>query len=160
LAVQGRGSSARNRRFAIINRPGSAREETVKITIDKIKIKRRMRADLGNMHELKESMRRHGLISPITLTQNYELLAGYRRLHAAKELGWREIDCHLVNARTKLQKFEIETEENINRKSFTGEEMDRVAYRRDELSAKGFKKLWYIIRGWFNAIRSLFSRKH
>jgi ParB family chromosome partitioning protein len=118
-----------------------------------------MRADLGNMHDLKESMRRHGLISPITLTQNYELLAGYRRLNAAKELGWREIDCHLVNARTKLHKFEIETEENINRKNFTGEEMDRVAYRREELTASGWKKIWYILRGWFVAIVSLFKKK-
>lgn len=118
-----------------------------------------MRSDIGNMHELKESMRRNGLISPITITQNYELLAGYRRLHAAKELGWREIDCHLLNARTKLQKFEIETEENINRKNFSGSEMDRVAYRREELSARGLKRLWYIIRGWFNAILSLIKRK-
>jgi len=136
-----------------------AGEDTVKIAIEKIKIKRRMRIDLGNMHDLKESMRRHGLISPITLTQNYELLAGYRRLHAAKELGWREIDCHLVNARTKLHKFEIETEENINRKNFTGEEMDRVSYRREELTASGWKKIWYILRGWFIAIVSLFKKK-
>lgn len=117
-----------------------------------------MRSDLGNMHDLRESMRKHGLISPITLTQNHELLAGYRRLQAAKELGWREIDCHLINARTRLAKFEIETEENILRKAFTADEMERVAASREELSARGLKRLWFLLRRWFKALRALFSR--
>ncbi|HNU90367.1 MAG TPA: ParB N-terminal domain-containing protein [Spirochaetota bacterium] len=130
----------------------------MKISIDKIKVKRRMRSDLGNMHDLRESMRKHGLISPITLTQNHELLAGYRRLQAAKELGWREIDCHLINARTRLAKFEIETEENILRKAFTADEMERVAASREELSARGLKRLWFLLRRCFKALRALFSR--
>lgn len=131
----------------------------MKISIEKIKVKRRMRADLGNMHDLKESMHRHGLISPITLNQNYELLAGYRRLQAAKELGWREIDCHLLNVRNKLQKFEIETDENIHRKAFTPEEMEKVANRREELTARGLKWVWFLLRRVFNALKSLFSRR-
>jgi len=49
--------------------------------------------------ELAESMKKWGLIHPITVYQEndrYFVLAGQRRLLAAKQLGWPEIDAEIV----------------------------------------------------------------
>ena len=58
------------------------------VKIDDIKIKKRVRRDLGDLEALKESLRLYGLLNPITLNSKYELIAGERRLEAAKSLGW------------------------------------------------------------------------
>lgn len=51
----------------------------------------------GNIKELKQSIEKVGLINPITINQDYELLAGRRRFQATQELGWKEIECQIVN---------------------------------------------------------------
>lgn len=130
----------------------------MKVNIDQVKIRKRLRKDIGNLSQLKESMRRRGLINPITINRKYELLAGYRRLQAARELGWRDIEVTVVSARTRLEKFEIETDENIERKNFTIEEMAHIDELRSELEARGLKKVWYLLRRFFRWIASLFSR--
>ncbi len=107
----------------------------MKVNIDQVKIRKRLRKDIGNLSQLKESMRRRGLINPITINRKFELLAGYRRLQAARELGWRDIEAMVVSARTRLEKFEIETDENIERKNFTSRGDD--AHRRTPEGARG-----------------------
>ena len=62
------------------------------VKIDDIKIKKRVRRNLGDMDALKESLRMYGLLNPITLNENNELIAGERRLQAAKALGWTNIN--------------------------------------------------------------------
>ena len=57
------------------------------VPIAQIKIKRRVRKDLGNLDDLKDSLRTYGLLNPITINSKYELIAGERRLTAAKEIG-------------------------------------------------------------------------
>ena len=57
------------------------------VNIDDIKIKKRVRKDLGDLDALKNSLRTYGLLNPITITRDYELIAGERRLQAAKALG-------------------------------------------------------------------------
>ena len=54
------------------------------VNIDDIKIKKRVRKDLGDLDALKNSLRTYGLLNPITITRDYELIAGERRLQAAK----------------------------------------------------------------------------
>ena len=130
----------------------------MKVRIDQIKIKKRMRVDIGAIHDLRESMRKHGLISPITVSQKFELLAGYRRLQAARELGWHEIECNIINAKSKLEKFEIETDENIYRKNFTSEELELISERRNELQSRGFKKIYYLVRRFFRWLVALFKK--
>lgn len=46
---------------------------------------------VGDVSELAESMAIHGQITPI-ITHGGKLVAGFRRLEAAKKLGWEEID--------------------------------------------------------------------
>ena len=54
------------------------------VKIADIKVKRRVRKDLGNLDQLKDSLRTYGLLNPITLTTHHELVAGERRLEAAR----------------------------------------------------------------------------
>lgn len=45
------------------------------------------------MDELKESIKTHGIIQPIIVresTEGYEIVAGERRLKAAKEIGMKK----------------------------------------------------------------------
>lgn len=94
------------------------------VKIDDIKIKKRIRRDLGDLEALKESLRLYGLLNPITLNSKYELIAGERRLEAAKSLGWERINAIVLdNNVDKIRQLEIELEENNQRKEFTDEEL-------------------------------------
>ena len=95
----------------------------MQVPISDIKIKKRVRKDLGDLDELKFSMNRYGLLNPITINSNYELVAGHRRLEAAKALGWEEIEAIMINTRDKITLLEIELEENNQRKAFTDDEL-------------------------------------
>ena len=94
------------------------------VKIDDIKIKKRVRRDLGDLEALKESLRLYGLLNPITLNSKYELIAGERRLEAAKSLGWERINAIVLdNNVDKIRQLEIELEDNNQRKEFTDEEL-------------------------------------
>jgi len=51
------------------------------------------------IEELAESIRRHGLLNPITVRDRggfYEVVAGHRRLLALRRLGWERVDVRVV----------------------------------------------------------------
>lgn len=48
----------------------------------------RHRRDAGDLTPLMDSMKRVGLLQPVTITPDGVLICGYRRLEAAKQLGW------------------------------------------------------------------------
>jgi ParB family transcriptional regulator, chromosome partitioning protein len=133
----------------------------LKIGIAKIKVKKRIRRDLGDIESLRESIKRVGLISPIIISEGYELLAGYRRLLAAKQLGWNEIECHVVRAGSRKAKFDIEVEENVSRKGFSQEEMHYIDEERRYLDASIFRKLLILVTRLIRSLvawaRSLFG---
>lgn len=57
--------------------------------------------DEGALHELSESIRRYGILQPLTVRRGedgYELIAGERRLRAAKLAGLREVPCLAVRS--------------------------------------------------------------
>lgn len=93
------------------------------VRINKIQIKKRIRKDSGNINELVESMNTHGLMNPIVLTKEYQLVSGFRRLESAKKLGWEKIEANIIDAQSKVKILEMEIEENIHRKDFTPEEI-------------------------------------
>ena len=64
----------------------------MKLKIEEIRIKKRIRSDLGDLDELCQSMNKYGLLNPVTINRKKILLAGFRRLEAAKVLGWQEIE--------------------------------------------------------------------
>lgn len=101
----------------------------MKVRISDIQIADRIRKDNGNLNELAESIKAHGLINPITLMeveQGYLLIAGFRRLSAMKILGWQSVESTLVSIVDAEEQLKLEIEENETRKNFTVSE--RVAY--------------------------------
>ena len=102
------------------------------VKIEDNKVKRRIRKDLGDLEPLKDSLRIYGLMNPITLNSKHELVAGERRLQAAKELGWERINAIVLDSSVdKIHQLEMELEENNQRKEFTDEEL-LVGYKRLE----------------------------
>lgn len=102
------------------------------VKIEGIKVKKRVRRDLGDLTALKDSMHRYGLMNPITLNSNYELVAGERRLEAAKSLGWERINANILDSNVdNIRQLEMELEENNQRKEFTDEEL-MEGYKRLE----------------------------
>jgi ParB family transcriptional regulator, chromosome partitioning protein len=77
---------------------------------------RRQRRDLGNIDDLADSIRRLGLIHPIVVTRDYELVAGERRLIAVRRLGWPVIPAQFTDELEPARLRAIELEENIKRK--------------------------------------------
>ena len=108
------------------------------VRISEIQIKKRIRKDSGNIKELSESMNIHGLMNPIVLTRDYQLIAGFRRLESAKKLGWENIEATIIDAPTKIKKLEMEIEENIHRKDFTPEEIVDAYTKLERFKNPGF----------------------
>ena len=130
------------------------------VNIKDIKIKKRVRHDLGNLDALKNSLRTYGLLNPITLNEKYELIAGERRLQAAKQLGWTNINAVIMNNVSDVEELELELEENNQRKEFTKEELLEGYRRLEKLrNPSFFRRLFKLLKKFFEYFKSLFSKK-
>ena len=97
-------------------------EHTI-IPIDSIIISSRIRKSLGNLQSLADNIREIGLLSPIVVNEEYQLLAGERRLEACKLLGWTEVDVSIISTVDAEAEIAVEISENNMRKDFTREEL-------------------------------------
>lgn len=130
------------------------------VNINDIKIKKRVRRDLGDLEALKNSLRTYGLLNPITLNNKYELIAGERRLQAAKQLGWTNINAVIQNNLSEVEELEMELEENNQRKEFTNEELLEGYKRLEKLRNPSFwRKIVLFLKKLWNSIVSFFRRK-
>src|SRR5208337_4107376 len=92
------------------------------LPISQIKIGDRHRKDMGDLRDLAASIEK-GLLQPIGVTPEMDLIWGYRRLLAIRDiLKWQEILCRIVSVVSIAQS---ECDENTLRKDFTPSE--RVA---------------------------------
>lgn len=121
------------------------------VNISEIKVKHRIRKDLGDLEPLKDSLRRYGLLNPITIDSKNRLIAGERRLEAAKQIGWTNINAIIINNLTPVTKLELELEENNQRKEFTDAELLEGYKRLERLRTPG------IFRRIINAIINFFQ---
>lgn len=120
------------------------------VSIKDIKVKNRVRRDLGNLENLKDSLRRYGLLNPITLNSKYQLIAGERRLEAAKAIGWTSINANIIDNLTPLSQLEMELEENNQRKEFTDEELLEGYKRLARLrNPSPLRRLWNALVAFF-----------
>jgi len=94
----------------------------------------RIRKDVGDIVALENSIRTVGLLNPVVIDENNRLVAGYRRLTACRNLGWREIEVTVVNFNGDVLKMlEAEVDENLLRKDFSPEEIMSIQKRREEI---------------------------
>lgn len=73
--------------------------------------------DPDELSALKQSLSTHGLLQPIVVRpteQGFQLVAGERRLRAAREVGWKEIPVHVVDFNDQAT-FEAALVENLQR---------------------------------------------
>ena len=124
----------------------------MQMEIDDIRIRRRVRKNLGDLSSLVESMKRYGLMNPVIVNSYQELISGQRRLEAAKRLGWRTIAVRVVDDSDDIQELEMEIDENTQRKNFTTDELAEAYIRLDRLKNPG------LFRRILNAIREFFKR--
>jgi len=94
-----------------------------KIKIEDIKVGRRCREDYGDIEGLAISIQRFGLLHPIVVDEDLQLLAGERRLRAHKFLGLKEIEVNYKKDLDNAQKKELELEENLKRKDLNWPEL-------------------------------------
>lgn len=93
------------------------------IPIEDVIIGNRFRKDLGDINSLAQSIHEIGLLHPIVINENNELVAGQLRLEACKKLGWTKIACRVVNISDIIKGEFIE---NIARKDFTFSERQAI----------------------------------
>ena len=97
--------------------------ETRVIPIASVQVSTRIRKDPGDLTELADDLRKHGLINPITVMdcQNgtYQLIAGLRRLEAAKLVQMPELRATVLSPMQAEEMLEIEISENEQRLNFT-----------------------------------------
>ena len=99
------------------------------VNIASIKVGMRIRKNPEGIKELAENISQVGLIHPISVDSEYNLLCGLRRLEACKLLGWNGIEC-------KIFPLDVEADENLFRQEFTPEEkvkgLERIEEREKE----------------------------
>jgi ParB-like chromosome segregation protein Spo0J len=86
----------------------------------------RYRQDMGDIDALAKSMTELGLLHPVVVDKKNNLIAGARRLEAARRLGWTEVPVTEIDMEWLV---EGEHAENECRKNFTRSE--RVAIGRE-----------------------------
>lgn len=111
---------------------------TTFVPISMIKVENRAREDKGDIEELAAKIQQVGLIQPITINQNHQLIAGERRLLAHIFLKKETIEAIIRPTKDKVDLAEVEIIENIARKDFTWQERCKAEKKLfDMKSAQG-----------------------
>ena len=131
----------------------------MKLRVSEIKLRSRIRMDPGDLSDLMQSMRKYGLIHPVLVDTEHRLVAGYRRLCAARKLDWENIDVRVVDIKSKKERLMLEIEENRSRRNFSPEDLDRARRLLDRSERSGFlSALWSSIVDFFERIIFFFRR--
>ena len=95
----------------------------MKVLIEKIKVSAdRHRKEFEKIAELATSIEEFGLIEPIVIDQQFNLIAGERRLRAHLMLGRTEIEAVTMDELDEWHRQALELEENIQREQLSWEE--------------------------------------
>lgn len=87
--------------------------------INKIKIGKRIRKDVGDLKDLVNSINTLGLLHPVVVDKNNNLIAGYRRIKAFEALKKKDVPVTVIDIQNIIKG---ECDENCVRKDFTPEE--------------------------------------
>lgn len=120
------------------------------LPISKIKVTNRLRKDYGDISSLSSSIKKFGLLHPIVIDEDNNLVAGERRLRACKQLKLEKIECKRKSELSPLEKAELELEENLIRKAFTWQEEVKGKLQIDKIKREmyGSKTQGSSKEGW------------
>ncbi len=110
---------------------GEGQAEIVNVAIDEVRPNPRQpraRFDEVALAELAESIKEHGLIQPIVVRRTgagYELVAGERRLRAAKEAGLKRIPA-IIRGASESESLMLALVENLQRENLDAIEEARA----------------------------------
>jgi ParB family chromosome partitioning protein len=88
-----------------------------------------------DVESLKKSITMIGLIHPLTINKQHELIAGGRRFTALKELGYKEVPVNIIE-NDPLEQELVSIDENLVRKPLTGLEVEVCLNRGREIYEK------------------------
>jgi ParB family chromosome partitioning protein len=125
----------------------------MQILIKDVIVKKRIRREMGGIEALAESLKKFGQINPIVISKKKVLIAGARRLEAAKSLGWKTINAVTVEINGELGTLEYEVEENLQRRDFDPEELAEATRKIYRLRNPGFfRRVWNRIARFFRRL--------
>lgn len=105
----------------------------MKIPIGEIQVNEGRRGlDAAHVGELADSIRELGLLNPVTVDRENNLIAGLHRLKAVRALGWAEVEC-TVSSLEGLQAELAEIDENFVRNGLSAIEYGEMLLRRKEI---------------------------
>lgn len=111
-----------------------------RVPIASIRIGERRRQDLGNIVGLANNINQHGLLHPIIVAADGELIAGERRLRACESLGLSMIEVRRWPDLSPEERREVELAENLNRKDLTSFEYSRDMLARADVTATSLRE--------------------
>jgi len=131
------------------------------VPIKQIIIGKRFR-EKYDVEDLVESIKDKGVIQPITLDIDLNLLAGGRRIAAAVQAGLESIPALIRPASSELDNREIELIENVQREDLTWQERTKLTKEIDDLyTAKYGVRSAGVGQGWSGRkTAELLSRSH
>lgn len=113
---------------------------TQTLNICAINIGERCRTDFGDISDLAESIKAIGLLHPVVVTANHDLIAGERRLAAMARLMWTEIPVTIVDIDNAADALRAELEENTCRRSLSAYEADVLREKRERVLAEDARR--------------------
>jgi ParB family chromosome partitioning protein len=108
-----------------------------KVSIEKIKYANNRRPiNDEKVEQLKKSIELNGLLNPITVDNNFNLIAGLHRLTACKLLGYKEIECNIVSYDSDENARLAEIDENLIRNELEPLERGKLVLEREKILVK------------------------
>lgn len=125
---------------------GRATSEIPVDLIDRNPFQPRLDFDQTALDELSSSVAKHGMIQPIVVRRKgdrYEIIAGERRLRAAKQAGWTNVPAHFLEVDDR-ETAELALTENMQRSDLNAIEkavafrnyLDQYGGTREELAKR------------------------
>lgn len=103
--------------------PDSRGHVELQRSIDSIQVGDRHRRETGDLKPLMDSLERVGLLQPVTITPGGYLICGFRRLEAARKLGWNNLRVWVRSGLSDdLTRLLAERDDNITHKPLSAYE--------------------------------------
>ena len=90
-----------------------------------------------DLSDLEQSLESHGQLEPITVTKNYKIISGHRRVAAMKNLGWTDVDVRFVEPENELIAL---IEHNRHRTKTASDVLNEAKVLQEQLIS-------YVVRG-------------